>query len=77
MKKKRTSDTWDNQEIRILLDHYEKEGPDFCAQVLQAAGYDPRFLKEATERARAKVMISKAVTDVAKTVIQAKKALGN
>lgn len=34
---------------------------------------DPVFLKQATDRARSKVLISKAVTDVAKTVIQAKK----
>lgn len=35
---------------------------------------DERFLKQASLRARAKVQISRAVTDVAKTVIAAKKA---
>jgi len=34
------------------------------------------FLKEATTRANAKIAISKAVTDIAKTTIQAKKHLG-
>lgn len=36
---------------------------------------DPKFLKEATDRAKSKVMISKAVTDVAKTVIAGQKAM--
>lgn len=36
---------------------------------------DPVFLKQATDRAKSKVLISKAVTDVAKTVIQAKKVV--
>lgn len=35
---------------------------------------DENFLKQATRRAAAKVSISKAVTDIAKTVIAAKKA---
>lgn len=34
-----------------------------------------RFLKEAKSRASAKVQVSKAVTDIAKTVIQGQKAL--
>lgn len=38
---------------------------------------DAKFLREATDRAKAKVLISKAVTDVAKTVIAAKKTLGH
>lgn len=35
---------------------------------------DAKFLKEATDRAKTKVLISKAVTDVAKTVIAGQKA---
>lgn len=35
---------------------------------------DQKFLKEATDRAKTKVLISKAVTDVAKTVIAGQKA---
>ncbi len=34
---------------------------------------DPKFLKEAADRARAKVQVSRAITDIAKTVISAKK----
>lgn len=36
---------------------------------------DEKFLKEATSRAAAKVQISKAVTDIAKTVIAGQKAI--
>ncbi|MBL7780660.1 MAG: hypothetical protein JNM22_05535 [Saprospiraceae bacterium] len=36
---------------------------------------DPKFLQDATRRASAKVQISKAVTDIAKTVIAGKKAM--
>ena len=40
MKKKKKSKPWTLQEIRVLLDHYQQRGPDYCAQVLQALGYD-------------------------------------
>lgn len=33
---------WTEAEIRILLDHYEKQGPAFCYEVLMASGFDRR-----------------------------------
>jgi len=51
MKKKRTSATWTDPEIRVLLDHYEQKGPDFCAQVLQAKGF-PRSAVAALTKGR-------------------------
>lgn len=37
--KKRATHYWTLPEIRILLDHYEQKGPDYCAAVLQAKGF--------------------------------------
>lgn len=38
---------------------------------------DPTFLREAKSRAAAKVQVSKAVTDIAKTIIAGRKSMGN